>query len=126
VYLNRHLYENNKRKVDAIREKSSDPTKWNAAELHTMVAWFKRPGNSNIPKRKEQLMQRYLLTCNRSEVEPQWKKDDEPAVTDSVENNNMDNGAGGVAVVEDPNTNTVIDNGEKGIAEALLQMLTEV
>jgi len=38
----------------------------------------------------------------------------------------MDNGAGGVAVVEDPNTNTVIDNGEKGIAEALLQMLTEV
>jgi hypothetical protein len=50
-------YENSKRKVDALREKSGDPTKWSAAKLHTMVAWFKQPGDSNIPKRKEQLMQ---------------------------------------------------------------------
>jgi hypothetical protein len=52
-------FENLKRKVDAIREKSIDPLKWNASELHTMVSWFKRPGDSNIPKRKEQLLQRY-------------------------------------------------------------------
>jgi hypothetical protein len=95
-----------------------------------MVAWFKQPGDSNIPKRKEQLMQQYLLTCHRSEVEPRRKKDGEPAVTDSSENSNintiMDNGEGGLTKVKDPNTNTVIDNDEGGIAEALLQMLTEV
>jgi hypothetical protein len=50
--------ENLKRKVDAIREKSSEPLKWNASELHTMVSWFKQPGDSNVPKRKEQLLQR--------------------------------------------------------------------
>jgi hypothetical protein len=71
-----------------------------------MVAWFKRPGDSNIPKRKEQLMQRYLLTCHRSEQEPERKKDDEPAVTDSTE--------------------PADDGDEGGVAEALLQMLTEV
>jgi len=30
-------YENAKNKVNAIREKSSDPNKWNASELQTMV-----------------------------------------------------------------------------------------
>ncbi len=75
-----------------------------------MVAWFKRPGDSNIPKRKEQLLQWYLLTCHRSEQEPKRKKDDEPAVTDSVEP-----------------TDDIINNGDEGgVAEALLQMLTEV
>jgi hypothetical protein len=38
-------------------------------------------------------------------------------VTDRVKNNNMDNGAGGVAEFEDPNTNTVGDNIEGGVAE---------
>ncbi len=47
-----------------------------------MVSWFKRPGDSNIPKRKEQLLQRYNLTCHRSELDPKRKKDDEPAVVD--------------------------------------------
>jgi len=78
-------YENAKNKVNAIREKSSDPNKWNASELQTMVSWFKRPGDSNIPKRKEQLLQRYLLTCHRSELEPKRKKDDEPVVTDDMD-----------------------------------------
>jgi len=50
-----------------------------------MVSWFKRPGDSNIPKRKEQLLQRYLLTCHRSELEPKRKKDDEPVVTDDMD-----------------------------------------
>ncbi len=106
----KQLFENIKRKVEAIREKSSDPAKWNATELHTMVAWFKRPGDSNILKLKEQLLQQYLLTWHRSEQETKWKKNDEPAVTDSVE------------PIDD-----IINNGDEGgVAEALLQMLTEV
>lgn len=73
-----------KNKVDAIRQKNKQPTKWNASELHTMVSWFKRPGDSNIPKKQEELLQRYLLTCKRSEQEPRRKKDDEPPVVDRV------------------------------------------
>jgi hypothetical protein len=57
------------RKVDAIREKSTDPTEWNASELLTMVAWFKRPGESNILKQKQKLLQCYLLTCKCTEHE---------------------------------------------------------
>ncbi len=37
----KQLFENSKRKLEAIREKSSEPAKWNAMELHTMVACFK-------------------------------------------------------------------------------------
>ena len=51
-----------------------------------MVSWFKRPGDSNIPKRKEQLLKRYNLTCHRSELDPKRKKDDEPAVVDDDAN----------------------------------------
>jgi len=76
---------NSKRKVDAIREKNMDPAKWNSSELHTMVAWFKRPGDSNIPKRKEQLLRRYQLTCHRREEEPKRKKDDELPVVDAID-----------------------------------------
>jgi hypothetical protein len=65
---------------DAIREKSRDPLKWNASELHTMVSWFKQPGDSNIPKRKEHHLQRYLLTCHCSELELKRKKDYEPII----------------------------------------------
>jgi hypothetical protein len=78
----RQQFENAKRKVDAIRQKTTDPMKWNASELSTMVSWFKRPGDSNIPKRKDQLLQRYLLTCHRREDDPRRKKDDKPAVVD--------------------------------------------
>jgi len=51
-----------------------------------MVSWFKWPGDSNIPKRKEQLLQRYNLTCQRSELDPKRKKDVEPAVVDDDAN----------------------------------------
>jgi hypothetical protein len=98
IQWRKQLFENSKRKVEVIREKNSDPEKWNVMELHTMVAWFKCPGDSNIPKCKEQLLQQYLLTCHRSEQEPKWKKDDELAVSDSVEPAN-DGDEGGIAEV---------------------------
>ncbi len=81
----RKQHENAMSKVQSIREKTEDPTKWNSQELHTMVSWFKRPGDSNIPKRKEQLLRRYYLTCHRSEREPKRKKEDEPPVLDNEE-----------------------------------------
>ncbi len=48
--------EKMQKKVDAIRQKSLDPTKWSTTELQTMVSWFKRPGDSKMPQRKEELM----------------------------------------------------------------------
>jgi hypothetical protein len=36
-------FEKLRAKVAAVRNKSSDPTKWNASELQTMVSWLKRP-----------------------------------------------------------------------------------
>jgi hypothetical protein len=81
----RKQHENAMNKVKGIREKTEDPTKWNSQELHTMVSWFKRPGDSNIPKRKEQLLRRYYLTCHHSESEPKHKKEDEPPVLDDAE-----------------------------------------
>jgi hypothetical protein len=75
--------------------KSSDPQQWNVTDLHTMVALYKGPGDSNILKRKEQLLHRYLLTCCCSELEPKQKKDYEPAVIDDMDapatakNNNL-------------------------------------
>jgi hypothetical protein len=52
------------------------------SELDTMVSWFKWQGDSNIQKRKEQLPQRYMLTCHQCEDKPKQKKDDEPPVVD--------------------------------------------
>jgi len=97
-------------KVDAIREKSTDPTKWTATELQTMASWFKRPGDSKLPLCKEQLLHRYLLTSNRSEQErSRLKEGEEP-------------------VVDDPPANTTAanDNDEGRVAEALLQIGVKV
>ena len=117
----RQQLENAKSKVDAIRAKSTDPTKWNASELNTMVSWFKRPGDSNIPKRKEQLLQRYLLTCHRREDEPKRKKDDEPPVVD-------DNPAPAVNDPGDATANETALEANEGIVAALLVQIatTEV
>ncbi len=71
-------------KVDAIKQKSTDPTKWNASELQTMVSWFKRPGDSKLLQCKEQLLQRYLLTCNHAEQERNRLKEGEDPVIDDA------------------------------------------
>jgi len=106
-------------KVDAIRQKNSDPTKWNASELQTMVSWFKRPGDSKLPQCKEQLLQRYLLTCNRSEQESNRLKDGEQPVVDDAAAAEGGN-AEVLAAVENNDTN------EGGMIEALLQIGTAV
>jgi hypothetical protein len=43
-------HEKMQKKVDAIRRKSTDTSKWNAGELQKMVSWFKRPGDSKLPQ----------------------------------------------------------------------------
>jgi hypothetical protein len=101
------------RKVDAIKQKSTNPTKWNASEVQTMVSSFKRSGDSKLPQCKEQLLQCYLLTCNSSEQERNRLKEGEDPVIDdaaaaaggntevlaAIDNNNGDEG-GVVPVVE--------------------------
>ena len=101
-------------RVDAMQQKSSYPTKWNASELQTMVSWFKRPGDGKLPQCKEQLLQRYLLTCNRSEQERNRLKDGEQPVIDDAAA-----AEGGNAEVLIP----AVGNGDEGgVVEALLQI----
>ena len=106
-------FEKLRAKVAAVRNKSSDPTKWNASDLQTMVSWFKRPGDSKLPQRKEQLLQRYLLTCNRSEQERnRLKEGEEPVIDDAA-------AEGGNAEALIP----AVGNGDEGgVVEALLQI----
>ncbi len=106
-------FEKLRAKVAALRNKSSDPTKWNASKLQTMVSWFKRPGGSKLPQQKEQLLQRYLLTCNRSEQEcNHLKEGEEPVIDDAA-------AEGGNVEVLIP----AVGNGDEGgMVEALLQI----
>ncbi len=110
------------RKVDAIKQKSTDPTKWNASELQTMVSWFKRSGDSKLLQCKEQLLQRYLLTCNCAEQERNHLKEGEDPVIDDAAA-----AAGGNAEVQAAAGNN--DGDEGGVVpavEALLQIGTAV
>ncbi len=78
-----------------------------------MVSWFKRPGDSKLPQQKEQLLQRYLLTCNRSEQERnRLKEGEEPVIDDAA-------AEGGNAEALIP----AVGNGDEGgMVEALLQI----
>ena len=108
-------------KVQKIREKSTDPHKWSASELQTMVSWFKRPGDSKIPQRKEQLLRRYELTCHRSEQERNRLKEGEQPVIDDDPPGNESNNVEVPPVSDDGNV------AEGDVAEALLQIaVTEV
>jgi hypothetical protein len=60
--------EKMQKKVDAIPQKSLDPTKWRASDLQTMVSWFKRPGDSKMPQRKEELMCLPVIAQNTSGI----------------------------------------------------------
>ena len=71
-----------KAKVDRTRAKSPAPVNWNLNDLCAMVSWFKRPGDSKVPQRKEDLIRRYLLTCTRSEQERNRLKEGEQPVVD--------------------------------------------
>jgi len=107
-------------KVDAIRKKNSDSTKWNASDLQTMVSWFKRPGDSKLPQRKDQLLRRYLLTCNRSEQERNRLKEGEQPVI----NDDATAAEGGQTEVQPAVGNNDSDEGR--VVEALLQIGIEV
>ncbi len=48
-------------KMDAIQQKTSDPTKWNASQLQTIVSWFKRPGDSKLLQCKEEKTHNWLF-----------------------------------------------------------------
>jgi len=107
-------------KVDAIRKKNSDSTKWNASDLQTMVSWFKRPGDSKLPQGKDQLLRPYLLTCNRSEQERNCLKEGKQPVI----NDDATAAEGGQTEVQPAVGNNDSDEGR--VIEALLQIGTEV
>jgi hypothetical protein len=61
----------------------------NVSQLKSLVKWYKRPGDSKLPGRKQNLILRYELTKGRVETERNRKKDDEDAVRDDDEEENI-------------------------------------
>ncbi len=59
----------------------------NVRQLKALVKWYKRPGGSKLPGRKQDLILCYELTKGRVETERNRKKDDEDAVRDEDEEN---------------------------------------
>jgi hypothetical protein len=56
-----------KEKVEDVIQKGPDPQagKWNNHDLKVMMQWYKRAGDSAMPKNKEGLLLRYRETCGR-------------------------------------------------------------
>jgi hypothetical protein len=74
----------------------------NVQQLKALVKWFKRPGDSKMPSKKQELIQRYEQTKGRVQTEHQRKKDNEEAVRDGDEENAVPDaeGDGAAAAVE--------------------------
>ena len=72
----------------------------------------KRPGDSKLPQRKEDLLRRYRLTCSRSEQERnRFKEGEQPAIEDAAAHQGV------VSAVPE-----VAAGDELDAAEALIQM----
>ena len=61
---------------------------WTVGDIHMMVSWFKRPGDSKMPSTKELLKQRYDQTKNRSEKNRTYLKAGEDPIIDANANAN--------------------------------------
>jgi hypothetical protein len=51
-----------KRRIAIVLTKGNDPTRWNVADLKTMVQWFKLPANPAMPAQKQELIVWYEQT----------------------------------------------------------------
>jgi len=57
-------YDNLLAKVNAVKAANMPPEKWLASRLHVMVKWYKRDDDNALPRKKSDLLTRYLETCN--------------------------------------------------------------
>jgi hypothetical protein len=76
---------------EAVKQYMADNNKvvqeLNVSQLKALVKWFKRPGDSKLPGRRQELIQRYELTKGRVETDRNRKKDNEEAARDGDEEN---------------------------------------
>ena len=75
-------------KVDHAQAKGPAPENWTVNDVKAMVSWYKRPGDSKMPSKRDKLIERYALTKNRSEAERSRLKEGEEAVVDDDEERN--------------------------------------
>jgi hypothetical protein len=59
----------------------------NVSQLKSLVKWYKRPGDSKLPGRKQDLILRNEFTKGRIKMEQNWKQDDKDAVRDEDKEN---------------------------------------
>jgi hypothetical protein len=86
-----HKDASEKAAYEAVKQYMVDNNKvvqdLNVSQLKALVKWFKRPGDSKLPSRRQQLIQPYELTKGRVETEHNRKKDNEDAVRDDDKEN---------------------------------------
>ena len=77
----------------AVHQK--EEVSWNQQDIRTMVSWFKHPGDSKLPSRKQQLLIHYEQTKNCSKNNRTYLKSGEHAVVNEDVDGEQDVGIGG-------------------------------
>ena len=57
-------------KVEEIRQQNLPPEKWKPDQLKAMLKWYKRDGDSALPKRKQEQLDLYQKICGREDLPP--------------------------------------------------------
>ena len=57
-------------KVEEIRRQNLPPEKWKPDQLKAMLKWYKRDGDSALPKRKQEQLDLYQMICGREDLPP--------------------------------------------------------
>jgi hypothetical protein len=67
-------------KVREINRQNLPHDTWNTTQLKIMVKWYKRDGDAKLPTKKQELLDRYLATCDRQELPPPQIPDNMDAI----------------------------------------------
>ena len=63
-------YDNLLVEVNAVKALNKTPEQWSAAQVRTMVKWYKCDEDNALPSKKADLLTRYYATCNRGDRIP--------------------------------------------------------
>ncbi len=63
-------YNNLLVEVNAVKSLNKTPEQWSAAQVCTMVKWYKCDEDNALPSKKADLLTRYYATCNHGDCIP--------------------------------------------------------
>jgi hypothetical protein len=63
-------YGNLLAEVNAVKALHKTPEQWSAAQVRTMVKWYKFDADNALPSKNVDLLTRYFATCNHGDRVP--------------------------------------------------------